>query len=136
MKRSAERSEFLSDVITTAVEGGIGYWAKVSEYRWYSPSLDGGSATHEDGVANAYVTVHEREGHDMELVSESGTHVGLDDVASAIATISDPSVVLALHNDYRKRITAASRFNDAGDLDAGDCDVIVQVAVLGDVIYG
>lgn len=56
--RTPERAEFLSDVLTTAVEGGIGYWSSVSDYRWWSPTLDGGSAPHRDGQANAYVVVH------------------------------------------------------------------------------
>lgn len=31
--RSAERTEFLTDVFTTAMEGGVSYWASVREYR-------------------------------------------------------------------------------------------------------
>ena len=32
MTRTKERSEFLTDVLVTAVEGGIGYWAEAKDY--------------------------------------------------------------------------------------------------------
>lgn len=57
-ERTPERAQFLADIITTAVEGGIGYWSTVSVYRWWAPDLDGGTALHHDGQANAYAVVH------------------------------------------------------------------------------
>ncbi|MFC9982662.1 hypothetical protein [Gordonia sp. NPDC127522] len=32
--RTAARTAFLADVYTCALEGGIGYWATCSSYRW------------------------------------------------------------------------------------------------------
>ncbi|WP_338857907.1 hypothetical protein WDY80_24485 (plasmid) [Gordonia hongkongensis] len=32
--RTATRTAFLTDVYTCALEGGIGYWATCSSYRW------------------------------------------------------------------------------------------------------
>jgi hypothetical protein len=75
-KRTPERAQFLADTLTTAVEGGINYWAYVDDYHWYSPDLDGGTAEHEDGVANAYATVLDREDEDAEPV-----RVDLDTIA-------------------------------------------------------
>ena len=34
MTRSEERTQFLADVITIALEGGVGYWSEAHEYRW------------------------------------------------------------------------------------------------------
>lgn len=125
--RSAERTEFLSDVLTTAVEGGINYWAQVSGYRWNCPPAERG------------VTVHDVVGDD---IPPEGRRVTLDDIARAVnaiakAPLSDPEpVALGLHRQYRRQVVEASRENDAGDIDAGLADAIVQVAVFGEVIYG
>lgn len=36
---TAERAQFLADVIVGALEGGIGYWATADNYRWHYPDL-------------------------------------------------------------------------------------------------
>lgn len=43
---TAERATFLSDVITGALEGGIGYWATATNYRWHYASLCDGENGH------------------------------------------------------------------------------------------
>ena len=43
---------------------------------------------------------------------------------------------MSVHESYRQRIAEASRENDAGNIDAGDADIIAQAALLGEVVYG
>lgn len=123
MKRSAERVQFLSDVMTTAVEGGINYWAAVSEYRWdldkYTPEQVG-------------VTVYDQEDDDW---PEEGRRVDLDVIARGIGVLKkaggcgDP--------DYWKQFLLADRTNgEDGDYDAGMADCILQAGLLGEVVYG
>lgn len=134
-KRSPERAEFLSDVLTTAVEGGINYWAAVADYRWWSPTLSGGTAEHSDGLANAYVTVHPA---DDDADFEPKT-IGVDDIARAINIIAKPGVRPSpewMSGESEELIKSASRENDCSEIDAGDADNILQVAMFGKVIYG
>jgi hypothetical protein len=130
-KRSPDRERFLADVIVTAVEGGIGYWSQVSDYRWWSDLIGGHNATavFETSVI-VYPLLDDESGY-----SVNGVPVGIDSIARAIERIkSDRSIRLS--DAYLARILIADRDNDAGNLDSDDADVIVQVAVLGDVIYG
>lgn len=36
---TTDRAQFLADIITTALEGGIGYWATATHYEWHDPDL-------------------------------------------------------------------------------------------------
>lgn len=121
------RAEFLNDVLITAVEGGIGYWSQVSAYRW----SDGEG----EPLEVASVIVHEMNDDDDGYKPE-GVTVTSADIGRAIGKLMDKNVELSVHRDYRARIFSASMANEAGDLDAGDCDIIMQVAVLGNVVYG
>lgn len=118
--RSPERVEFLNDVITTAVEGGINCWAAVSDYKW-------------SGVPETTVTVHELD-YDTSDFMESGVPVTVETIASAIGKIVRGESQIS--EDRVKMIKDASAENDAGDIDSDLADCIVQVAVLGDVVYG
>jgi hypothetical protein len=129
-RRTPERSEFLSDVVTTALEGGIGYWSEASVYKWWSPTLDGGTAEHHDGLGNAYAVIDEVGDGDRDRVEHL---INLDVVATGIRRIVAGDVV---HEDMTKTIREADRDNDASLLDAADCDAIVQVGLLAEVRYG
>lgn len=117
--RSPEREEFLSDILITAVEGGTGYWAQVSNYN-HTPA------------ANAHVTLHEYHEEDDEgiipqhLVDLDTIEKGLDLYLSFLKDRVD-----ATWREYM----AANLQNDAGDFDAEDADVIVQFAIFGEIKY-
>lgn len=141
MKRSDERKEFLADVITTAVEGGTGYWAQVSQYQW----VDTYGYLTEEGQDRVHVSVGERNGDEPRATlheldddesgyKPEGLELTLDVVARGIGRIQRGEV--SLSDWYRDRILAASRENDAGQIDAGDADTIVQAGLLGEVRYG
>jgi len=130
--RSFNRQEFLSDVITTAFEGGIGYWAQAGEYKWWSPTLDGGTAEHLYGQPNAYGVIWDGD-------SELWYTIDVDKVASAIKRIVDrdvPDSEVHLAEGYRDLVRIADAENDAGEIDADAADWIVQVACFGEVVYG
>jgi hypothetical protein len=130
--RSAERADFLTTVITTAVEGGINYWASVSGYHWYHPNLDGGTAhPGPGGSANAYVTVHENQGQGRVFI------IGLDAIEDALTRIA-ASPVEQMSEQRRERIRrAVDGDQDARtDLDAFDAEQVIQIACFGHAIYG
>jgi hypothetical protein len=131
--RSPERQEFLSDIITTALEGGVGYWSVATAYEWFDPTTSGGTATPgPNGTANAYATIHETEGDDA---IGPPLLVDVDAIARALGIMRKGTPEGWNAQDVA-RCLAASAANDAGDIDAGDADCIVQVAVLGSVVYG
>lgn len=122
-----DREQFLSDVLTTAVEGGINYWAAVSEYKWCDEN---------DNNIPASVRVHELDDTTGEYM-EPGVFITTKEIGRAIARIMDVNdEIKHLGNHVRKDVFAASMENDAGDIDADIADVIMQIAVLGEVTYG
>jgi hypothetical protein len=133
--RTAKRQEFLADVITTAVEGGINYWSTVSGYKWFFPDLDGGSAEHEEGMANAYVTVHPED-------EDVSFYIDTEKIEEAINRILDagpvgPNKSGGLLTRYGwSQVCLASKESDAGEIDADIADCIVQVACFGELVYG
>lgn len=131
--RSAEREEFLSAIITGAVEGGTGYWAKVSQYQYV---MDGEIKVYcgekvEDGGTRA--TLHEM-GEDDDGYKLEGLVLTTDVIAAGLRKIERNEVQINVR--LLEHILEAARENDACNIDADDADVIVQVALLGEIVYG
>lgn len=134
--RSDERTEFLRDIITTAVEGGTNYWAQVSQYQW-NDCMEGGKLR---------VSVGQRVGDETRAVlhplasdesgyEDEGKVIDIEGVARALGKIRS-AAPLALNESIRAQIREADRDLEGGMVDAALADVIVQIALLGDVIYG
>jgi hypothetical protein len=132
-RRSEERTRFLGDIITGAVEGGTGYWAKVSQYQW------------QDSDGSIRVVVGQRVGDgpraalhpltDEQTFSPDAVVVDVETVATGLNRILvEPTC--RLRADLRRTISEASRENDGGLIDAEGADVIVQAGLFGQVIYG
>lgn len=106
--------EFVRDVFTTAIEGGINYWASVGEY-WHS----------NPNPAKVYALIEEKED------AGAGEHrVTLDTVVDGItAVLAKPQL--------RTGLVAHIFALDAAEIDADDADVIVQMGLFdGEVVYG
>ncbi|WP_055476468.1 hypothetical protein [Gordonia sp. HS-NH1] len=111
--RTNARTQFLTDIYVCALEGGIGYWSRCIEYRW--------STTQRAVIEDLEDVVHE---------------ITLDTIARGINAVADGSVAVSDSDYLRNLIRAASRSNDAGDVDAITADVIAQAGIYGEVIYG
>lgn len=128
-RHSAERAEFLGDVLGTALEGGIGYWSAASEIHRV------GDYPHGDWQYSAVTLFEVGDGDTTCSVTNAdceGHRVDLDSVARGIAALLAPG------RTYRHRVLLAhaNRHNDAGDIDADIADDIVQCAALGSLVYG
>ena len=121
MARSAERTGFLGDIITTAVEGGTGYWAQVSQY----------THTDVDGRGTR-ATLHELD--DDEGYREEGLELTIEGVATALGQIRRGEI--GINGRLRECIALGDRENDGGEIDADAADVITQIALLGEIRYG
>ena len=135
-----------ADLITAAIEGGINYWGAVSEYRWGCPSLghsDDRPWT-EGELPYAVATVHDVEDRDF-----PPTEVDAPKVIEALKKILcgqiKPFYTLGYGaSTYAMRLTKHLDDIVAGakpdeteyDYDASDAEMVIQVALFGEVVYG
>lgn len=131
--RSAERAEFLEGVVTTAVEGGTGYWAQVSQYQYVGSDGEVVVYTGEQVGEGTRAVLHELKADESGYEAE-GLTLDADAVAKGIGKITRGEV--GVRADLKALIAQASRESDAGDIDAEGADVIAQAALLGEVRYG
>ena len=124
MTRTKERSEFLTDVLVTAVEGGIGYWAEAKDYTLGSDRPGDGR----DRYASAVV----REAYDYEV--GPWRSLTLATIERGIRRLA--SGKYALNHTMLGWILSASATNDATDIDSDCADIIVQGALLDSIVYG
>lgn len=119
--RSEEREEFLADIIVTAVEGGINFWAAVSVYKW-------------DGLPPRewHAVVHQLNDDESDYV-ETGVKLDIEAVARGLKLIIDGKLV---NETMLTCIRRADKENDAGEIDSYDASAIVQAGLYGEVIYG
>ena len=113
----------------TACEGGIGYWSRCSDYK---PGFDRDLRQ----VKAATVTVTECDSDDNWKPCAEPVKVTTASIDAAIKKILTHKASIEVGGKFRKLLAGAVQELDAGDLDASDCDVIMQVAVLGNVVYG
>lgn len=106
--------QFLADLITAAVEGGVNYWAEVSAYVWDVPD-----------PTLAYAVLHEV-GDEAEA-DPTPLNLTTDAVARGLLLLAE--------TDPRRFGRLVDPDND-WDHDAEDADVIAQLALLGEVVYG
>lgn len=114
--KSPERKEFLNDVFTIALEGGIGYWSYAEEYHNNSDDY--------------FAVIVDAEGDDA---FEKST-INQDTIVKGINKIINLEV--KINPDMRLDIIAASKENDASNIDANIADCIVQVGLLGEIVFG
>ena len=128
--RPSQRDQFLDDVIVTAVEGGVGYWSFAQAYRWHR---DGDYDTPpEDGVTVELRAIED--GDDP----QDWTRVDRALIAAAMERLAS-GPVHSLHDSIRGRLVGQyviARDGGEYDFDAGDADIIVQVGLFGEVVYG
>jgi len=119
MELNSIMRQLASDVIITAVEGGIGYWAYCRDYRWDNE---------DDGVTRVDI-LDRLSGEDS--VDAEWHVVDVQRMAEALERLK-PS-------DNRRLFLAwahAKCGEDEFDYDCLDADVAMQLCVLRKVIYG
>lgn len=129
------RKQFLADIFTTALEGGIGYWSRCSDYHWSnsdgSSDLDGFYADitdSEDGKDYRIDRAVIQRGVGL-FVRYCNGDISSDGSAGDGKRLSD--------GHYWNQFLKAERTNgDGGDYDADVADNIVQFGLFGKVVYG
>ena len=114
---SRERTDYLASVITTAVEGGIGYWAEHRNYLW--------NWDDDRNLTAASVEVLERPDGDWQAVSLATIRKGIQVLKK-----------LEMNRDLKAALLVSEAENDAGEVDAELADLIVQAGLFGKIVYG
>lgn len=161
-QRSAEREQFLGDVLTTALEGGIGYWSLAADIvrdedlTVRSVKLFVSEGCHlckeddrpatEQEIVDAYTDdgknrdpqFHDYGYFGAVILGCKGHEVTRDTIAHGFTVVSDREKYadIHLHSDYRTTYVQASRDPEESDLDAGDADNILQAGLFEDVVFG
>ena len=105
----------IDDIMVSALEGGINYWCReaevvgeyLGEYASDQISRGGSLILHDSESSDKWELTLEKFLNGVKLYFEDGCHVQVED----------------------NRI-------DAGDIDAGDADCIIQFALFGEVVFG
>lgn len=120
----------LSDLLTTAWEGGSDYW---------TPSYDaqahrrGGEPNIEQNQLDVMsIEFHTPTGDDDCPEPVKLAKVGTNDIGFAIAKVLNGEVKVG---DHIKR-DLANNIREVGACDADTADVLLQVATFGEVVYG
>jgi hypothetical protein len=126
-----DRQQFLFDVFVTALEGGIGYWARIEKYHWRLP--DGhGSLTSDDDLDGFSALITEEETGKTYRVDRNVIRKGITALAKGAVTVASQPL-----SEHAKSFYAlANRTNDAGMLDASDADNVVQAGLFAELVYG
>lgn len=125
--RSPERTQFLVDVLSTAVEVGISYWAETIHVEDRTGTTPAGDNLDPNGAGGTCYTAIIR---DLETGDEHT--VSIETIARGASRLASASIDNDLARDFRE----ANRSNgDRGDIDAANADMALQVGLFGDLIY-
>ena len=119
---TTDRTQFLADILSTALEGGINYWATVDTIERVDAP--------EDILGWRYDTARILDHQDG---SDFGTMhtIDLDTVAHGLTLMADDT------NPRFDALRTADRTNgERGDFDAGDADATIQLGLYEHIIYG
>lgn len=118
-------------VLTTALEGGIGYWSQAGRIV-RRPTHD--QAGELDALIVAVVLWPEEEPDEFKP-----TRLELPDVARGLRLVAGGTIANTTHTETARGILrelkSAAREPET-DYDADDADVIVQAAAFGELVYG
>jgi len=115
---SAERRQFLLDVLTTAAEGGCNYWAI------------GRNAERDDDLNWLSFDLRDAEDDEAEW-----HHVDTVTVERGIFAILSGQVKIC-NKTTIGQIASGNAQNDGADIDANAADCIIQAGIFGEIVFG
>jgi hypothetical protein len=126
-ERSEKRTEFLKDLLVTAVET-----------YGYTPWFQFGNYDPDNGTVDVYTWKDDTDDEETGNYSDGPYPVDLDKLASALGKyVKDVMALQNPHKTYAYQLVLADRTNgDEGDFDVTTADSVLQIAVFGKEIYG
>lgn len=127
MTDTEARKQLVLDLFTTACEGGINYWTRVTNYHWWLED------SREQDFMDFSAVLLEFEDRTEHVLNRSVILKGLK--------LAGTKEVLDKYSVYALKETAmAYRYGgeklEELDFDASTADAIVQLGIFGEVIYG
>lgn len=110
------------DVIVTAVEGGIGYWAMIDSYDWKEPTFEPRNTRY---TASAKITC-EGKAYRIDFLT----------VRRAFQLLRRGPLTSPAEATRGRLIGQQFISADDREIDANDADIIVQLGLFGQVVYG
>lgn len=125
----SERTKMYRSILTTAIEGGINYWASVLHY---DPDMD--NDTLELGDECHAVIVEDEDAAESKVIDTATIRKAM----SKLHKGEGFSLTRETPEWWAKKWRKAYRECATGewDFDATDADIVVQVALFGEVVYG
>lgn len=127
--------EFLSDIIINASETAYGWFAfRIGKRKWRLK--DGTDADNDAGVGadaiclSAPLYFDRRDGYEGNM--KGRFTLNLNSVLIGLERIISGKTPCGMQGE----IAAAAAHQDAGALDSNLCDLIVQAAIFGEIVYG
>ena len=111
--------EFLSDILVTALEGGINHWADIRDYQHNQPG--------NGDLIVVTAEINANNGYGWQSVNANTVKVGVNRVLNSNFRIN-PTI--------RAAIFQADRENDASNIDSHCADAILQAGMFGILVYG
>lgn len=131
MERTQERKEFLADVFTTAIEGGINYWSQVEEYHW-----QGTEGRMQDADLDGFYAEIIEIGDGYERIPHRIDQAVIVRGLNLLCNNADP-IKFAPTGRLLADLLLANRTNGSdGDFDADSADCVVQAGLFGEIVYG
>lgn len=143
------REEFYADILTIAIEGGVNYWAEVTDYH-HGLNFDGNHTTREtlptatltdttDTITTA--NLHPKQTHGTATITDwDGNNTTATTLTVNVDTIRRGWNALRKNKGVADRILramrTAERTLDAADIDAEVADCVLQAGMFGKVILG
>lgn len=124
------REGMLNMVFTTAIEGGINYWASVNHYKWSNGAPDYEMVVEFEGVLQDY------EDAKKYTVNADVIKRGIRLAHTNRLKIGDKyqrDAIIALHWGINRN---HQNYRDEADFDATTADIIVQYGLFGELVYG
>jgi len=118
-KTISKRQEAYNMILTTAIEGGINYWAFCQEYQWCD----------EDGndLPEVTATIKDLEDGRVHYLDQSVIARGLSRLAREIE--------MSTHGRRYWRTAYKDAATNDFDFDVADADRIVQVGLFNEIVY-
>ena len=117
-----KRNRFLLDVFVTALEGGINYWAQIDKYKYGELSFS--------HLLYAHAVVKGSEGGPP----DDWVRIDLETVSKGLEMLRGGQV--RVNTNLLGDTLVAEATNDASEIDTELADCIIQLGLLGDIIYG
>lgn len=124
-EREEVYGQFCSDIVVTAIEGGINYWVdNVNDYQWDCMW----------SMVQAYINVPEEHIVPSEGVEKTRYFINYETADAGLRVIMK-NVDIFTATGWENRVAKAIVNLDAGDFDASDADTIIQVGLFGKQVF-